>query len=304
MLSRTVVLRVANWAPMKEFITHSRVSRRVVNRFVAGDTIEDATTAARGLNKAGFCISLDFLGENSTTQEEALTATQTYCSMLDTINTNHVNSDISIKLTQIGIDFGDSFCKENLIRILETAASYNNAVEVDMESSKYTHRTLKLFADVYQTNKNMGTVIQSYLHRSEEDVDKLISLGAKVRLVKGAYLESPEIAYQKMTKVNEQFDKLTEKLLLSDTHPAIATHDPNRIAFARKVVEKNQIPKEKLEFQMLYGIRRDLQKEVLADGYTTRIYLPYGTAWYPYFSRRLAERPSNLLFIIKNFFKK
>jgi proline dehydrogenase len=142
------------------------------------------------------------------------------------------------------------------------------------------------------------------LHRSEEDVDMLISLGAKVRLVKGAYLESPEIAYQKMTKVNEQFDKLTEKLLLSDTHPAIATHDPNRIAFARKVVEKNQIPKEKLEFQMLYGIRRDLQKEVLADGYTTRIYLPYGTAWYPYFSRRLAERPSNLLFIIKNFFKK
>lgn len=304
MLSRTLVLRVTGWSPVKRFITRSRVARRLVRRFIAGDTLEQALDSVRELNKNGFSVALDQLGENTQTRDEACVSTNDYTTIVNAIAETGVDANISVKLTQLGLDFDTGFCLDNLYQVLEAAKTRNTFVCVDMESSEYVERTLDITRKAIREYSNVGTVIQSYLHRSDDDVDMLIELGVRVRMVKGAYLEPANLAYQDMPTINQKFDEQTERFILKGNFPAIATHDPKRIEFAKRCAERHGIPKERFEFQMLYGIRRDLQDACRKEGYPTRIYVPYGVAWYPYFTRRLAERPANLFFIVKNLFRR
>jgi proline dehydrogenase len=304
MITRTLVLKVANWPVTRSFITRSRISRGVVRRFIAGDTLDEAIASTRALNKEGLVATLDVLGENTATKEDALSAANSYINILDAIRESGINSHISIKLTQLGMDLGDDFCLDALRRVLERADEVGTCVRIDMESSEYVDRTLRIFERAHEIHPSVGIVIQSYLRRSEADVERLCEMKARVRMVKGAYLEPPAVAFQKMGEVNAQYDLLVEKLMLGGCHTAVASHDAHRLEHARRIADKHTIPNEQWEYQMLYGIRRDLQKAAVRDGITARIYVPYGSAWYPYFSRRLAERPANIMFFARNFFRR
>jgi len=293
---------------------------RTASRFIAGEKLEDAIQVVQTLNSQGIQASLDPLGENTLRPEDAVQATADILQILDRIKQAGVQSNVSIKLTQVGLALGDDLCKENLVRILKRAQSYGNFIRLDMEDSSYTDRTLNLYHQMRAAGfDNVGVVIQTCLFRSENDIRSLASEIAKVRLCKGAYKEPPEIAYPKKADVDAAFDRLTECLfdealttydpaLLIDPIippiPAIATHDPIRIENAKKYAEKISLPQSAFEFQMLYGIRRDLQQNLAAQHYRVRIYVPYGTRWYPYFMRRMAERPGNLWILISNLFRR
>ena len=313
-----ISLSKATWA--QRWITRWGFAWRAASRFIAGENGEEAILAIKQLNESGILATLDHLGENTSSAAEARKSTDEILQVLDQIHISGVHSNVSIKLSQIGLLLDDELCQQNLTRILQKAQLTNNFVRIDMEDSSLTAKTLDALRWARARGFfNVGIVIQSYLYRSAADVRSLIEEGIRVRLVKGAYQEPASVAYPAKEDVDKAFDQLAELLLAGslsnrvDSSPtdgrfpplaAIASHDVKRIQFAREVQQKLGLPKEVLEFQMLYGIRRDLQQELAAAGYPVRVYVPYGTHWYPYFMRRLAERPANVWFFISNFFKR
>jgi len=281
----------------------SAIARRLAARFVAGDTLADALEAGRRINREGISLTLDHLGENVTSLEEAEASRNVYLQALDELSNHGIDGNVSLKLTQFGIDISEQACRANVERVVSRAKELANFVRVDMEGSEYTERTLHLVTDLHAQYSAVGTVIQAYLYRSEKDVEMLCRRGIRVRLVKGAYLEPPEVAFQAKADVDRNFVHLMRILLTEGTYPAIATHDEKLIGEAKNFVRARKIAPESFEFQMLYGIRRDLQRKLVAEGYRLRLYVPFGKAWYPYFMRRLAERPANVVFLARNFFR-
>jgi proline dehydrogenase len=313
-----IYLSKAEWA--RRIVTKWSFAWRAASRFVAGEKLEDAIRVIKALNAKGINATLDHLGEHTSNPEESRQATRDILKAIDAIEESGVRANVSIKLTQIGLQLDEKLCEENLREILTHAKERGNFVRVDMEDSPWTEKTLAIcrrMCDLGLTNT--GMVIQAYLYRSAEDVKSVVGAGGKVRLCKGAYKEPPEIAFPKMKEVNKNYDLLTTLLIdgaLARNSPqvspdgkippipGIASHDPERLAFAKAYAQKTGLPKQALEFQMLNGIRRDLQDQAVQEGYPVRVYVPYGTEWYPYFVRRLAERPANLWFFISNFFRK
>ncbi|MGB9336931.1 MAG: proline dehydrogenase family protein [Candidatus Acidiferrales bacterium] len=300
---RTILLKLSENKRLAQWSMKNGVSRRVAQRFVAGEKLDDAVAAARALNSAGFPVSLDILGEHVLDRDGAVRAADTYVAMFDRIAAEKLDGNVSLKLTQLGLDLYPEVCEASVLRIAECAARHRNFVRVDMEGSAYAQRTVDLVRRVRAKTDAVGTVIQSYLFRSEQDVRDLIAAQCRIRLVKGAYKEPPEIAFPAKADVDANFAKLMEIMLPSGIYHAIATHDPRLIDATKKFSAAQGIGKEKFEFQMLYGIRTDLQRGLLKEGYRVRVYVPFGTDWYPYFMRRLAERPANLTFFLRNFFR-
>lgn len=294
----------AGWA--RQLVTSFPPAWYVASRFVSGNTREDAIAAARALNEKGMQVTLDYLGESVSTAEEARAARDEILGVLDTIHESGVSSNFSVKLTQLGLKLDPELCYENLCAIVERARQLGNFVRIDMEDSPTVDQTLALFYRLREAGyDNTGVVIQAYLYRSEADVRRLIDEGASVRLCKGAYMEPPDVAFPAKDDVDANFVHLMQ-LLLSDEarshelYAGIATHDDKMINATIDFARQNRITPEKFEFQMLYGIRREAQEALVRQGYRVRIYVPYGTAWYPYFMRRLAERPANLWFFLAN----
>jgi proline dehydrogenase len=299
---RQVLLALSRQAWAYRLILSNPLTRGMAWRFVAGESRESALAAVRALNARGIRATLDYLGENVTSREEAVAAADEAIAELKAIRAAGVDANVSIKLTQFGLDLGDDLCRAQLRRVLDCARELGNFVRIDMEGSPYTQRTLDLFGEMrreYDAD-TVGVVIQSYLRRSQRDVECLIAGGSRVRLVKGAYNEPPEIAYPSKADVDRAFRIQMEMLLARAHYPAIATHDEALIGRAQGFAAAEGIAESRFEFQMLYGVRRDLQERLAAEGYNVRCYVPYGTQWYPYFMRRLAERPANLLFIAGN----
>ena len=276
------------------------LSRRVARRFVAGEALDDAIEAARAVNDSLQTASLDLLGENVADEASARRSAQNYLAVFDRIAQEHLDANVSLKLTQLGLDLGVSLCQELLDRIVSHAARHSNFVRVDMEGSAFTQRTIDIVKGVRARQANVGTVMQAYLYQTERDIHNLIELGCRIRLCKGAYSEPPEIAFPKKADVDANYVKLMKILLPSGIYHGIATHDPAMIRATKDFAREKKIGRDKFEFQMLYGIRTDLQKQLTREGYRLRIYIPYGTDWFPYFMRRLAERPANLMFFFRN----
>ena len=312
-----IYLSKAAWA--QRLITGWGFAWRTASRFVAGTNLADALKAVRDLNSKGINATLDHLGEHTSAPEEAQQAAEDIFATLDAIGAEPgLRSNVSIKLTQIGMGLDESLCAENLERVLSRARAAGTFIRVDMEDTPYTDKTINLHYLMREKGyENHGMVIQSYLFRSEADTRRLLQDGIRIRSVKGAYNEPPDKAFPKKADVDANFDLITKIMLdaslaqnsnLSEDGrfppiPAIATHDERRILFAKNYAEKIGLPKTGMEFQMLYGIRRDLQESLVKEGYLVRVYVPFGTHWYPYFMRRLAERPANIWFFISNFFK-
>ncbi len=298
MLRRTF-LWLSDHQGIFSFLKRNRLARRIASRFVAGETLDSAIEASKAMNAKGIMVSLDLLGESVSSAAETRAARDDIISIVDAIADSGVDGNVSVKLTQLGLDIGRDLCLENMRAILARARERDIFVRVDMESSEHTERTLRLFYDELHPEFGdlTGVVIQSYLRRSARDVDDLVELGARVRLCKGAYAEPPSVAFQKRNEVSASFVQLMERLLAEGNYPGIATHDAALVDEALAFVERRDIPPERFEFQMLYGVRRDLQEELHAKGYNMRVYIPFGTAWYPYLMRRLAERPANVAFM-------
>lgn len=281
------------------------MSRKLTSRFVAGNTLADGIQVLQKLANERTTGTLDFLGENVHSLTEAARSRECYLAALDSIEAAHLPATVSIKLTQFGLDFSEDACCENVAAVAKRAQGMNSRVEVDMESSEYTDRTLKL---VHHIQKHFGghvrAVIQAYLYRSENDIGSLSEREIPVRLCKGAYREDADKAFPRKSEVDANYVKLMKQLLDHGTYPAIASHDETIIREAFGYIKERKISPERFEFQMLYGIRRDLQRQVIEKGYRLRLYVPYGDAWYPYFMRRLAERPANLLFLARNLLRK
>jgi len=276
----------------------------VAKRFVSGQTIHEAIPAVRHLNSFGILTTLDVLGENVSDRRAAEVAVAAYLETLDWIQREGLRSNVSLKLTQMGLDIDRDCCLDNVARVCERAAARNNFVRIDMEGSAYTERTLNLFYELFEKHRNVGIVIQAYLHRSEQDVRNLIELGARVRLCKGAYKEPPNLAVQTMAAVRQNFMSLASLLLRQGTHPAIATHDDVLLSWTRKYIAQHKLPKDGFEFQMLYGVRSHTQRKLAEQGYPMRVYVPFGTHWLPYFYRRIRERKENVGFVLKHLFRK
>ena len=276
----------------------------VAKRFVAGQTIQEAISAVRHLNAFGILTTLDVLGENVSTRPAAEAAVAAYLEALDWIQREGLSSNVSLKLTQMGLDIDRDYCLDNVARICERAAAGKNFVRINMEGSAYTERTLNLFYDLFRKHQNVGVVIQAYLHRSEQDVRKLIELGARVRLCKGAYKEPPSLAVQTLAAVRQNFMSLASLLLKQRIHPAIATHDDVLLSWTRNYIAQHELPKDGFEFQMLYGVRSHSQRQLAEQGYPMRVYVPFGTHWLPYFYRRIRERKENVAFVLKHLFRK
>jgi proline dehydrogenase len=305
MLRRLLLyLSGAGWA--RQVVTKWGIARRVARRFIAGETIDDAIHASRALNAKGLLVSLDYLGESVKDEAGTLEVVKAYRAMLERIAQERVKAEVSVKLTHLGLDISNELCETNLSRILGDAKAHNIPVTIDMESSGYTDRTLNIYRtmrDEYGSN-HVGTVIQAYLYRSKDDMKALAQDGATVRLCKGAYLEPASVAFPDKADVDRQFTEIMQDYL--DAAPParlqIATHDEHILQKAEALVTQKQVPKDRFEFQMLYGIRPARQEALAAAGYDVRVYVPFGEAWYPYFMRRLAERPANLLFFLRSLF--
>jgi proline dehydrogenase len=287
------------------FVRRNRLARKFASRFVAGETVESAVSAAGELKARGIASTLDLLGESVTAEADAVAARDQYLTMLDRMASAGVEVNVSVKLTQMGFDIGEELCAANLSCILEKAEQVNGFVRLDMEGSDYTQRTLDFFEQrlFERFGRYCGVVIQAMLRRSAADIEKLIAMKARVRLCKGAYLESPSVAFPDKADVDKSYIALMERLLAEGNYPGLATHDEAIIARARAVARRESIPSDRFEFQMLYGVRRDLQHRLVRDGYRMRVYVPFGTQWYPYLMRRLAERPANIAFILGNVVK-
>jgi proline dehydrogenase len=274
--------------------------RGFARRFIAGETVDEAVAAATALEKQGLLLTLDYLGESVTSATAAAAAATDYVRIITAIVDSGIERNISLKLTQLGLDVDRATAVDNMRRILEPADANGFFVRIDMENSPYTDATLKILETLWQQNhRQIGTVIQSYLKRSEADIRRLNGMGVRVRLVKGAYKEPKEVAYQKKSEVDAAFVDLMKLLLDQGTYPAIATHDPDLIEATKSYARSRNCPSKRFEFQMLYGIRRDLQQSLVKEGYCVRVYVPFGKQWYPYFMRRLGERPANVAFVVK-----
>jgi proline dehydrogenase len=270
-------------------------------RFVAGETVAEAMAAAHQLERQGLVVTIDLLGERMTAPGPALAATQAYVDVIKTAAAEGISRNLSVKLTQIGLDVDRATATDHLRRILDAAERADFFVRIDMEGSAYTEQTFEIFNSLWNIGcRNIGAVVQACLRRSAADVKHLNALGARVRLVKGAYREPRDVAYQKKDEVDAQYRALMETLLVHGTYPAIATHDPELIDAAQQFTAAHRIDKSRFEFQMLFGIRRDLQTSLAAAGHPFRVYLPFGKEWFPYFMRRLGERPANVGFVLKN----
>lgn len=268
-------------------------------RFVAGESREEALAVARELNEEGVLVSLDLLGENVTDRDRAAGFRDAYIELVGGIGAAGVDANISIKLSMLGLDIEQALARDHVITILQAAAEHDTWVRIDMEGSPYTQMTLEVFHEVFEEHPNVGVVIQSMLRRSRDDVERLIDVGARVRLVKGAYKEPAPLAFQEKERVNEEFDRLAERLLDDGVSPAIATHDQDRIDHALRYVTDRGIPADRFEFQFLYGMRRKTRRSLVERGYRMRVYVPFGEEWLPYFTRRLRERRENVLFVLK-----
>jgi proline dehydrogenase len=284
----------------KNFLTHFQSFNNVTRRFVAGEELNDAVEAIRQLNRKNISASFDHLGESITSEAGTRIEVDEYIRILDSIEANKLNSNVSLKLTQLGLDIGVDLCYANTRRIVEAALRYNNFVRIDMEDSTKTDGTLEVFRRLRAEFKNVGIVVQAYLYRTEKDVEDLLKLGARIRLCKGAYKEPASVAFQDKSDVDANFVKVTKMLLSSSIYHGIATHDETMVTATREFVAEKGIAPDSFEFQMLYGIRRDLQEQLVQQGYRMRVYVPYGRYWYPYFMRRLAERPANVWFVMRN----
>jgi proline dehydrogenase len=297
---RNGILATAERDEVERFIRESRWSRALVARFVAGDRLEDALAAATRLDRQGLTTTLDRLGENVVTAGEARGAVESYAETLREMAASRLDPNISVKLTMLGLDIGDDVAFDNMLMLLDTARSVHGFVRIDMEGSAYTERTLVIAEALHSRAPGLvGAVIQAYLHRSDRDLERLIDLKMRVRLVKGAYAEPARLALQRPSEINETFIRLMERLLEEGQYPAIATHDPALIRATRGFALRMGIDPKQWEFQMLYGVRRDAQLALAREGYGMRIYLPFGADWYPYFARRIAERPANMLFVLR-----
>lgn len=294
------MLYLAKQDAIRHFAETNVIGQRVARRFVAGETLDDAVRVAHKLNSRRISASLDHLGENTSDEREASAATNDYVNILDRIHQQGVDANISIKLTALGLDISESLCRDNLTRVLSRAQEYGTFVRVDMEGSEYTQRTMDIVVDFHKTFPNVGTVLQTALFRTPDDVERLLSERVRMRLVKGAYLEPPTIAYPAKADVDAAYLRLLRPLLERAVYPAIATHDERMIDATIQIAKEQRIPHARFEFQMLYGIRRDLQERLATAGYNVRVYIPYGSQWYPYLTRRMAERPANLIFILSN----
>jgi proline dehydrogenase len=300
---RSTLLKLSANKKIAHWVTTNGTTRRMSHRFVAGEDLNEAVLAARQCNDAGMMVTLDCLGENVSTPSDAQKARDAYFGIFDRLAQEKLNANVSCKLTQLGLDLSVEFCEGLVLSIAERAASYESFLRIDMESSIYTQRTVELVKRVRAQTPCVGAVIQGYLYRSESDIHDLLSYGCRIRLCKGAYKESDEVAFPRKQDVDSNYVKLMRILLVSGFYHAIATHDPHMIAETIRSAAEKKISKDDFEFQMLYGVRTDLQRQLVRDGYRVRIYVPYGQEWFPYFMRRLAERPANLGFFARNFFR-
>jgi proline dehydrogenase len=303
-MMRALLLRMSESPRLARWVTGTAVTRRMSRRFVAGEALDEAIEAARECNRAGMSASLDYLGENVSSEADARRARDIYLNIFDRIAREKLDANVSLKLTQLGLDLGDDFCRSLLESVVQRAASHGNFVRIDMEGSPYTQRTIELTRRVRAQSPAVGTVIQAYMRRSEGDVRSLLAVGCRIRLCKGAYKEPPEIAFQKKSEVDANFVALMKILLPSGVYHGIATHDPQMIEATKEFAAQQNIGKDQFEFQMLYGIRTDLQEQIVREGYRMRIYIPYGRDWFPYFMRRLAERPANVAFFLRHLFRR
>ncbi|HLL48962.1 MAG TPA: proline dehydrogenase family protein [Longimicrobiaceae bacterium] len=300
---RQSLLYLSGSRAAQRLVTGTPIARNMAERFVAGDTVDDAVVAARELNRADLSVSLDFLGESVASREEAEAATDMAGHILERIAAEGIDANLSIKPTQLGLDIDEEFCRANIERVLQRGREVGDGegeifVRLDMESSEYTERTVAMVEALWADGfKNVGTVLQSYMRRTPDDLERMLALGSRVRLVKGAYKEPEAVAYQDKADVDRMFVEEMKTLLARGVYPAIATHDEAIIDATRRFAWEHGVAKDAFEFQMLYGIRRDLQTRLHEEGYNVRVYVPFGDSWYPYLMRRLAERPANVLFI-------
>ena len=296
---RSALLWLSEQQGVFAFIRRNGLARRLATRFVAGESLDDAINATRALNQRGIAVSLDLLGESVSDESEAARSWGAVIATLDRIAEMGVDANVSIKLTQMGLDLDEELCADNIRQVLACAKRHGIFVRIDMEGSAYTERTLKLFRERLHPEFGdlTGVVVQSYMRRSSGDVNDLIAMGARVRLCKGAYDEPEALAFQERHEVTSSYIALLERLVECGNYPGIATHDEELIDHTIAFVKGKDICPERFEFQMLYGVRRDLQEKLCRKGYNMRVYVPFGTQWYPYLMRRLAERPANLAFI-------
>lgn len=300
MLIKNLMLSLANNKRVTDYIAAKGMKLGFARRFVAGETLNEAIKVVVDANKKSIRASLDHLGENVQDAKEAEEAAQYYHHMLDTIRAQNIDSTISVKLTQLGLDISETTCRQYIETIVRHAGECGNVVEIDMEDSSYTERTIAIFKDLRRQFDNLRLCIQAYLYRSEQDIKDLLALRSRIRLCKGAYKEPKEVAFQNKSDVDANYKKLTRLLLEARCYPAIATHDELMIEHVRVCLKELGVDRSEFEFQMLYGVRRDLQEALRKEGFNLRIYIPYGKQWCPYFMRRLAERPANMWFVIKN----
>jgi len=306
---RATLLYLSGNRSLRAWAERSGLARSVSSRFIAGKTLDDALEVCRRIRAEGIAATLDYLGENVKSLDEAAACRDMYIRALRALHKAGLEPNVSLKLTQFGIDFSLEACEANVSSLVQTAAAIGGFVRIDMEGSAYTDRTLDIVRRVHRQHGASGTVIQAYLRRSPRDVTSLIHDGIRVRLCKGAYLEPSEIAFPKKEDVDRQYIDMAQQMLTATQsdpgyYPAIATHDERIIGLIERFVAGSGIAPDRFEFQMLYGIRRDLQKRLVADGYRMRLYVPFGEAWFPYFMRRLAERPANLLFLVRNLLRR
>jgi proline dehydrogenase len=296
---RQTFLYLSNQPTVFRFVRHNKLAKKFAGRFVAGETLTTALEAVRALNAKRITASLDLLGESVTNESEAHAACDEYLEMLDRIHAERVDANVSVKLTQMGLDISESLCVEIMKEILTRARKYETFVRLDMEGSDYTERTLRLFEEQLYPGfeRQTGIVLQSYLYRTADDVKRAIALHARVRLCKGAYQEPATVAFPQKADVDVNYVRCMHALMREGNYPGLATHDERIIAEAKRFAAAEGISSDRYEFQMLYGIRRDLQEQLVSEGYRMRVYVPFGTQWYPYLMRRLAERPANVAFI-------
>ena len=305
-LLRSTFIALSRNRSLRRFCEQSKVGTRLSSRFVAGTEIDDALRVAESVNRQGISVTLDSLGESVTTEGEAHRAAEIYHQLLDTINARKLNANISVKLTQMGLELSPKLAEKIATSLAQHAKAGGNFVRIDMEDSKLTQVTLDIVRRLNarpETRGVIGVVIQAYLYRSQADVEQLLADGIRIRLCKGAYKEPAEVAFPRKSQVDENFVLLSKLMLDSDVYHGIATHDEAMVDAVKAYAKQHKIAPDRFEFQMLYGVRRDLQRKLVKDGYKVRVYVPFGQEWYPYFMRRLAERPANVLFLMKNFFR-
>jgi proline dehydrogenase len=304
---RALFIALSENRTLRAIAERSAIGRRISRRFVAGMSVEDALEATAATNAKGMSVSVDNLGENVTNLEEARHSAKLYHEMIDAIVDRKLDANVSLKLTHMGLDVDETVSRKVVSEVVAHAARLDNFVRIDMEGSPYTQKTLDIVRELHAQPGHaghVGAVIQSYLRRSEDDVRKLCAEGIRIRLCKGAYKEPADIAFQEKSEVDDNFVKLTKIMISSGTFHGIATHDPKMIDATIAHARAEKIPANAFEFQMLYGVRRDLQEQLVRDGWRVRVYIPFGTEWYPYLMRRLAERPANVIFILKNLLKR